>query len=119
MTTALLGHPDMIGSVEHVIDSAEVRRRRLALGWSQEQLAERAGVVSKTVSNAEHGKVGEVGAVRILAALDSAEAERKRQEEPHLETLTVEADGIKLVVTGLPDRLRDLDLNAIIRPRKT
>lgn len=117
MSTALLEHPAIVGYVEHTINAAEVKRRRLALGWSQEQLAERAGMTSKSVSNAEHGKIGEAYAARLMAALDKGEEERRKADQPELETWTLELDGVRVVVTGERGKLQALDLNAFIRPR--
>lgn len=117
MVTALLEHPDIIGGVEHVIDAEQVKRRRMALGWSRDDLGERAGVTGRTVYNAEHGKVGESAAVRIMDALDAGEAEKLEAERPDLETITVEIDGMKVVVTGDREKVDRIDLNALLRRR--
>jgi DNA-binding XRE family transcriptional regulator len=117
MATALLEHPAIIGFVAHTIDAEQVKRRRMALGWSRDDLGERAGVTGRTVYNAEHGKVGESAALRIMGALDAGESERRHADEPSLSTITVEIDGMKVVVTGVREKLDQLDLNALIRPR--
>jgi transcriptional regulator with XRE-family HTH domain len=56
--------------------------RRRGLGWSQDQLAAEAGVSSRTVWSAEHGRhVGERSAAAIELALAQAE-KRVRTERP-------------------------------------
>jgi transcriptional regulator with XRE-family HTH domain len=117
MSAMLLEHPAIVGGVEYVIDPAQVRERRLRLGWSQEDLAERAGITGRTVSNAEHGKIGDATALRITMALDAGEAEKLEAARPDLETITVEIDGMKVVVTGDREKVDRIDLNALIRPR--
>lgn len=62
---------------ERRLEAARIRGRRLALGWTQEELAARAGVALGTVGNAENGTAvpqpGRLG--MMLAALDVGEQE--------------------------------------------
>ena len=116
MVTDLAEHPDIIGLVSTTYDPVELQRRRDALGWSRTQLADKAGVSEKTVYNAEHGRLGRT-APRIVDALEQGEADKLAAEQPDLVTWTVEIDGVRLVVTGVRDRLQELDLNALVQRR--
>lgn len=119
MTTAVLEHPAIVGFVEHTIDAEAVRRRRALLGWSQDELAERAGMTGRTVSNAEHGKVGEATAARILAALDQGERERRKASEPDMVTVTQTIDTsrgqISVTAVVRRDQVGRVDLMAAVR----
>lgn len=116
--TVLLEHEAIVGGVEHAIDAKEVRRRRQALRWSQEDLAERAGLTGRTVSNAEHGKVGEAAASRIMTALDQGEAELLAASQPEMvsvEQIITTADGpVRVVVTGARDSVSRMDFTHLI-----
>jgi transcriptional regulator with XRE-family HTH domain len=57
----------VVHHVAHVL-GAQVRAGRLERGWTMAQLAERAGVTEKTVSNVERGGLG----VALGTALDCA-----------------------------------------------
>ena len=116
--TVLLEHEAIVGSVEHVIDGADVRRRRQALRWSQDELAERAGLTSRTVSNAEHGKVGDAAAVRIVGALVEGEAERDAASKPRQvsvsQTIDTGTGEVHVTVTGDVDSVGGLDFTRLI-----
>lgn len=117
-TVTVLSHPDMLGTVTELLNARRMRERRTELGWSLRHLAERAGVSWRTAQNAEHGEpVRDQTARAILRALDEGEHESALAEQPDLETITVEIDGMKVVVTGVRDRIKDLDLNALLRQK--
>lgn len=117
VTTQLLEHPDIMGAVEYIVSGTKLRERRELLGWSQPDLAEKAGVHVRTVQNAETGHVRDGTLRRLLAAVEEGERQAERDEHPDLETWTLEIDGVRVVVTGERGKLAQLDLNSFIRPR--
>jgi len=78
---------------DHVAAAAAVRRRRLELGWTQEQLAERSGVSAATVRKVETAAqthYRDLTCSRLCAALDWApdalDTLRSIQRRPDHET---------------------------------
>jgi DNA-binding SARP family transcriptional activator len=62
-----------------------VRRRRLALGWGQEELARRAGVSVRAIRNIERQRVTaprDDSLRRLFAALDAAESRHRGPDGP-------------------------------------
>lgn len=61
-----------------MMDGSELKRRRVLLGMSQEQLAKRLGVTQNAISRWESGKVTIRHDVILLLAMMYLEQERER-----------------------------------------
>ncbi len=71
----------------------EIRRRRRAIGWSQQVLADRAGVGRPWLSQVEGGKrTAEIG--RTLAVLDALGAMIRISDAPPPSPTDVDLDGV-------------------------
>ena len=65
--------------------AAQVRSRRKSMGWSQEELAKRAGVAAGTVSSLEQGKKlrpGNLHAIRTTLGLPDGDGEQEPADSP-------------------------------------
>lgn len=99
----------------------EIEQRRHDLGWSQEQLAKRAKVSTRTVQNAERRSVGDRSEARIIAALEDGRRERDRAVEPDAidivtedYTLTTDRGQVHVVLTGTKEAMRYVNPRAIV-----
>jgi transcriptional regulator with XRE-family HTH domain len=64
------------------LNGTEVRRRRIAIGWSREQLAAYVGVPAREVAEWESGDAEIELTVAVRFALENGEAERRDHDGP-------------------------------------
>lgn len=119
MITQVLEHEDMIGAVVAEIPGSELERRRHELGMSQRELAAAAKVSERTVQTAERGQVSDRSYLRIVRALDDAEAHARAESQPELATVTFTIDGpdgpVSVTVTASRKSVAKIDPMALIR----
>ena len=108
-----------------------IRDRRLQLGWSQAQLAERVGKTRQWVINLERGRPGAgLGLVlRVLSILDLAVDVRERARKSSgrkgkAETDEADYDEIRSFLDSVVERSRDPaavaeETSGTVRPRRT
>lgn len=91
------------------------RSRRLVRGWTQREMAKRAGIALSTLKMFEHG--GHISLdrlLRIAAALDDLDSFRELFELPRARSL----DELEMRATAVA-RKRGRRLNSSLRPKKS
>ena len=98
--------------------AAQIRRKRKTLGWSQDRLAEEAGVAPGTISRVEQGmkvRPGNLHAIRTTLGLPDGDGEQPAADDPREGRVQLALDLTEKWLRALPEGEVDAAIEDLTR----